>query len=526
MAQTLDKMGNVIENGYSTNLSPEQFAISTAQLAKQTPVNVAVPQVNDLSTLASTASAYTGSAFDQEQANVDAINKQAQSQTSDIANLQRQIGNKSSDLATQYQAVDETGTSVNSLAGKLRKLSAQSNALEADTLAKTLAEQNKATGQNITSTAVQRNIGDATRENAIKIAQLAMQSAIAKADYDTAKDYADQIVNAKYDKLQAEITAKLTNLAGLKDYSLTPAQKKQADAQTAKLLKEKQDNEDEREQKKGIENIGMTLRKYGVSDMVVKDVLSSENINDALIRAGNNLQDPAAKMELESIRLDQVLKKAQIQRQYRETQLLGEPTPAETKATAQAIKEAKSSIPVMNDKIDTINILKNHSGLSSRVGTSIQSRTPQGILGTLGKASTIVGLPSLLGDAGAKISGSGQDFAGGVHKLVGGLTLQSLIDAKARGATFGALSEGELNILANSASAINDWEIKDDKGKGTGVWNIDEKSFKKELETIENLTRRALLLSQGTQFTSDEQNVLDEMYGQSTQTNASAYFGQ
>lgn len=511
-------IGGVDEQGFAINV-PYNANIPVSSIAPTIPLTLATPQYKDFSSGIANNLSYTQSAYDNQVANVDALNQQAKTENTDLAKLTSQMGGKGVDTNLAYQQTGATN-----LAAEIRKLNAQSNALAMDTQAKTLAEQNKATGQNITSQAVQRNTADATRENFINQANIAMQVAIKTADYQTAKDLADQIVNAKYDQLEADIKAKEINLDGIYK-QLTPAEKKVADMQKVLLERENQDIADKKAQEMAISNVGMTLRKYGVDDSVVKDVLeNSKSLNDALIRAGSNLQDPQAKMELESIRLDQVLKKAQIQRQYRETQLLGEPSTVETKATAQALKEAKSSIPVMQDKIDTINILKDHSGLSSRVGTGILTRTPTGTLGALGKAGTVAGLATLPGDIKSKLTGSGQDFAGGVHKLVGGLTLQSLIDAKARGATFGALSEGELNILANSASAINDWELKDDKGKGLGVWNIDEKSFKKELDTIQNLTRRALLLSQGNQFTPDEQTVLDEMYGQSTQVDASAYF--
>lgn len=175
----------------------------------------------------------------------------------------------------------------------------------------------------------------------------------------------------------------------------------------------------------------------------------------------------------------------------------------ELKEQENALKEKTASIPIMQDKIETIDILKDHDGLNSRVGPNAFSR------GALAISDAF---------------GAGRDFAGGIHKLVGGLTLQSLIDAKARGATFGALSEGELKILANSASAINDWEIwkKDGKvvpagtqgGVGIGVWNIDEQSFKRELDAIQNLTRKALILAQGQLFTDDESTTLDSLFNQ------------
>ncbi len=197
-----------------------------------------------------------------------------------------------------------------------------------------------------------------------------------------------------------------------------------------------------------------------------------------------------------------------------------EPTAKEIKETQQALLNAKASIPVMKDKVASVDSLKESPGLSARVGTSFLSRVPtgDGFFGTLLKgAENVVKFPLTLGygtekDLNSGITGEGQNFAANVHKLIGGLTLDSLINAKAQGATFGALSEGELNLLANSASTLNDWEIKDSKGQGTGVWGIDENSFKKELDNIKTLTNRALLLSQQNIVDTNEEKELDKLF--------------
>ena len=194
----------------------------------------------------------------------------------------------------------------------------------------------------------------------------------------------------------------------------------------------------------------------------------------------------------------------QIAKTQKEISLLGEPSVAERKASQAALLEAEASIPVMRDKITAVDLLKKHPGLNSRVGTNPLARTAFGLKD--------------------KLSGKGQDFAGGIHKLVGGLTLDNLIAAKARGATFGALSEGELRILANSATAITDWELKDDKNNGTGVWNIDEASFNRELDTIRELTQRAIVQSGKSIIADDEDALINQMYQESAPFNPTAFY--
>lgn len=80
-------------------------------------------------------------------------------------------------------------------------------------------------------------------------------------------------------------------------------------------------------------------------------------------------------------------------------------------------------------------------------------------------------------------TGARSNFVAGVEQLRSQLSLDSLISAKERGATFGALSEGELNILSSSASKLGTWAIKDKAGNVTG-YRASEADFKKELDKI------------------------------------------
>lgn len=489
------------------------------------------------------ASAYVNNAYNTAQSQADQALQAQQdaykNANTDVALLQSQMGGKGQDLVNAYNQQDQTGQSVNTLAAKLRQLNAQSQALGLDTMAKQQQEINNATGQNITQAAVQRNTADATRQNLIDTARIAMESAIVKADYDTAKSYADQMVQAKYDQKLADIEAAKTNLESIK-YSLTSAEKKVAEATAQRLEKEKRDYEKKMADEQAVSNIGVTLRKYGVSDSIVKDVLSSKSINEALIKAGNNLQDPKALAEIKQINAEVRLKNAQADKLDREAQLTKEPSATEKKAAALAVTQAKSSAQAAHDKIETIdNILTYDAGISSRVGPNILSR---GITGpAIGGAATgaaaasvIPGVGTLVGGAvggilgagkgiGAAVSGQGQQLSGAVHQLTAGLTLKELQDAKANGATFGSLTDGERNMLAAAATKLNDWEIKDDKGNPTGYWNIDESSFRQELKTIQELNKKALLKSQGTLISSDESSQLDSLFTPE-QPSASQYY--
>lgn len=229
----------------------------------------------------------------------------------------------------------------------------------------------------------------------------------------------------------------------------------------------------------------------------------------------NQQAERQRKLENEEYRLraqfDQKIKQSdplyqlQIQKTQKELQLLGQETPTERakreKEDAAALKEAQASLPIMRDKIDLVDVLKQHPGMAGTVGAYGLSRfTPF----TLDKSAR-------------------QEFLGGVQKLVGGMTLDNLISAKERGATFGALSDAELSILAASASAINTWAIRDKNGQIIG-YEIGEAEFKKELDNIQNLTRRAMELSGASLIADDEDALLDQLYQEVAPLNPASYY--
>lgn len=74
--------------------------------------------------------------------------------------------------------------------------------------------------------------------------------------------------------------------------------------------------------------------------------------------------------------------------------------------------------------------------------------------------------------------------------------LQSLIDAKSRGATFGALSDAELNMLKSSANKLAARAIYDDD-KNIVAFRGSEESFKAEVDKLLEQTARAIELATG-----------------------------
>lgn len=114
--------------------------------------------------------------------------------------------------------------------------------------------------------------------------------------------------------------------------------------------------------------------------------------------------------------------------------------------------------------VNSIDTLKDHPGLNSSVGPTWYTRTA-------------------LADAfGAK-----DEFVGSVENVVRNLTLNTFAEAKEKGMTFGAMSQGEWDILSESATKIAQWrKIKD----GSVVsYDVSESAFKKELDVLSNFAK-------------------------------------
>lgn len=412
---------------------------------------------------------------------------------------------KAQDLTTRIQTLNEQLLGESSLRTKKEEeagvpgllkgqqdLSAQLKALQNEALAIPLQLHQEATGRGITAAGLQPIQTARLRTNAIAALGVSSLLEASRGNITLAQDLVDRAVAVKYDPIREEIAAKTKNLdLILKSPEFTVAEKNRAQAQLdAQRKREKEIAKQEADQKE-VWGIANTAAKYGADPNTLRQIQGAKNPIEALALASKYLQDPKAKYELESLRLENILKQAQIAKVQKETGEIGKPSKKELEDARVAKKQAKVQIPIIEAQIKTVDDLYSHKALDSSVGPSAFTRL----------AFT------------DEFTGASQDFAGKVHKLIGDLTLDNLIKAKERGATFGALSEGELRILANAATTLSDWEVKDADGKPTGKFNVSEEAFRAELDRIKSFAQLDLqrkLEAQG--FNKDEEDVFDAMW--------------
>lgn len=141
------------------------------------------------------------------------------------------------------------------------------------------------------------------------------------------------------------------------------------------------------------------------------------------------------------------------------------------------------------------NLLKS-GGLSSSVGTSFLTTAPNGFWGAIGRVASLLGIPSAIGGTYRTLTGERQNFIAGVEQIRSNLNLDTLIKAKSQGATFGALSDQELKVLASAGTKIGTWAVKNKNGDIVG-YNASEKDFKTELDKINNFAKLDYLLKGG-----------------------------
>ncbi len=172
--------------------------------------------------------------------------------------------------------------------------------------------------------------------------------------------------------------------------------------------------------------------------------------------------------------------------------------------TGATIKEIGSEGVTTNDlklaenqaNIQEVTGLLTSGGLGASVGTSFLTRAPIGFWGSLGAITSVVGIPSFIGGTYKNLTGEKQNFIAGVEQVRSALNLDTLIKAKSQGATFGALSNQELQVLANTATKLGSWAIEKD-GRTVG-YNVSEKDFKAELDKINNFAKLDYILKGGT----------------------------
>lgn len=296
--------------GTNTNVGTQNLAtttINSSVMKPVTPVPLATPQptTNHSSTIANSLADIT-TQQNNAQAQEDAFNKQGKETAASLANLQSLLGGKGADTTKIYE---EQG--VNKVYNQLADLNAQAAGLRNEAAAIPIQIQSEFAGTGATDAGVAPIQTARLRDNALKALSLGQQAAIATAQYDKAKNYADQLVAAKYDQIEADIKAKQTNLDAIREFDLTPAQKKLADTTAQRLKYEELQVQENKKKEDDINTLLFNAYQQNApKDLIAKaeSAAKTGDIRQVASSLGawgaNYYQNEALKMELTKKKLE------------------------------------------------------------------------------------------------------------------------------------------------------------------------------------------------------------------------------
>ena len=368
--------------------------------------------------------------------------------------------------------------------------------LQKEAAAIPLSIQEEFAGRGATAAGVEPIQTGRLRQNAIKALSFAAIGQTLQGNISLAEQTIARAIDAEFEPQRQKLEV-LGQLYKFNREDLERIDKKRSDQLGLYLDERKRVLDIQQADKQEIYNIGTIAQQYGADTQTVQAIFEAKTRKEAVLLAGKYLQDPLAKQDLINARLENELKRAQINKVARETALLGKD--AQNQLTIDT-QRASDAVRAGEDHIATLNGLRNHKGMTKAVGSyKIARWTPLQV------------------DKSAV-----NDFVSGVEQYIDQLTLDKLIESKAQGATFGALSDRELQVIASAATKISGYRrTRDD---GSVYFEVDEATFRAELLNLQTKIQDAVNRKRGGILDAGEVSVLDEAFPDN-QTQPDDYFG-
>lgn len=448
--------------------------------------------------------------------------KQAQGFSEELQSLFSGLEGESAFRAQQEQAqgLPEQLKAQQDLASRLSALQAEAQAIP-------LQIQQESVGRGRTRAGVAPVETARLRENAIQALSVGSLLEASRGNIALSQTLADRAVAQKYDPIRERIRTAQANLQlVLESPEFTRAEKNRA-LQTEIALQDRQRLIAKQEaSEKSISDTARIALENGAPVDVAKDIIdNATSEQDALIRAGQYIQSPEAKISLQNALLDNQRKRIEIQKAQEEYNILkryGGLTPQQyldqieadqkaLKASQESFEQSKADAIIAKENITKIDAVLNSNALDTIVGPTTFARG-----GLRQKAGVISGTLSLgaLGPLRGSIdelSGSADDTVALVQQMLDDQFLNKLIAVKARGATFGALSDNEGQALRNAANAIAQTAIRDSNDRVV-AYDMSEKAFKNEMQIIKDSVQRIYERTSGNLVSDEETELLDSVF--------------
>lgn len=209
-----------------------------------------------------------------------------QAKYADYAGLTQALGGETGARAEQYQ----TG-GVNDAFNQLSDISAQMQSLNIERQMTPEQIQAQSMGRGRTKVATGVLTGAALRENALRTMALGQQATLAQAQYDKAKNIADQAVDIKYAQIRADIETRKLQLDFLKEFVLSPAQEKAKEARLRQYAKEEKEIEQKAEEEKAINNMIVNASAQGAPKELIDRAMKGKTAKETAIALGEYAGD-------------------------------------------------------------------------------------------------------------------------------------------------------------------------------------------------------------------------------------------
>ena len=329
-----------------------------------------------------------------------------------------------------------------------------------------------------------REINQEDRENAIRSAGLAARASVLQGNIETASALVNQAVNLAYQDRtlrNQNLINQINDLRGV------------VSGETEQLLRQEQRRYEQDQQKiQQIETSVASALSSGAATTGEIAKLTSPQTTDNERLALAQLISARGATELRTLQtraaeMDLVMKAEQLARLREPTVATRDTSVVDVGGQKQLIDTQTGEViatfgaDVSTDEIkaareanfvNTLDGLKNHPGMSKAVGVSIPF-LPDVTRFTPFKSDVL--------------SGDVAEFTGSMQNVVKQLTLNTFSEAKAKGMTFGAMSQGEWDILGESATKIAQWQRETEDGYI--YYDTSEKNIKKELDVLSNFAK-------------------------------------
>jgi len=351
------------------------------------------------------------------------------------------------------------------------------------------------------------------KQYAVTAGNTAMMAQALQGNISMAKQTAMDTVNLEYADREAELNMQKQMLE-LNYDKLTRSEKKRADELSYVLAKEEERLAEEKATQQSKYDLAIQAFENGADEATARKIMNSKDIGSAIMSAGKFLSDMAGKVASGApvkIGTDGKGKDIFYMEGYGVVtgdQLLGvsgggpedimfESYDPDAYNWATSIRDGQSKLSDITGDPDlktrvvaTLNTLPPSpkaiadaenmiNSLKSLYNPETKEQHP-GMDSAVGPALTGILTRTWLSEP---FTGRRSSFLGIANQIVSKKALDELIASKKDGATFGALSDREMDILKSASTKLGTWEITDKNGKVTG-YKTTEKNVRKAIEDM------------------------------------------